>query len=156
MGYVQDPSGKKSPLRKPVMSPGIPSTSLNSRSCINCHKRKVRCDRRLPCAQCDRVGWACSYPSADRHLSRKAAPVQDITTRLERIETILLRLCDGNSLQDLVNIKQKNTEVTLKSPVHPLSPNSSDRKPWEVLLKNGNRVHYVDNENLLNLFQDVC
>jgi hypothetical protein len=41
-------------------------TTLQSRSCVVCRTRKVRCDRRSPCSNCRRANVACVYPTSNR------------------------------------------------------------------------------------------
>ncbi|KAK3685280.1 fungal-specific transcription factor domain-containing protein [Podospora appendiculata] len=45
-----------------------PSQTSKSRvpSCILCHRRKVKCDKAVPCSTCKQGGIACVYPSTDR------------------------------------------------------------------------------------------
>ncbi|KAL4934409.1 uncharacterized protein BDV17DRAFT_6837 [Aspergillus undulatus] len=40
------------------------------KSCLACRKRKVRCDRQLPCANCSRWSIECIFPSPIRKCSR--------------------------------------------------------------------------------------
>ncbi len=61
------------------------------RSCIVCHRRKVRCDKRSPCATCTRTGVLCCYPSGDRAAPRHPkATIADIATRLVQLERTLV------------------------------------------------------------------
>ncbi|KAF7563532.1 hypothetical protein G7046_g573 [Stylonectria norvegica] len=39
---------------------------VNPRSCITCRKRKVRCDKTTPCANCRRAQSTCVYPAPGR------------------------------------------------------------------------------------------
>ncbi len=43
-----------------------PSADLNPRSCVVCRRRKVRCDKRMPCANCRRAQIACIFPAPER------------------------------------------------------------------------------------------
>lgn len=64
-----------------VLEPGtavpqtIPSTAglppsgpaaLNPRSCVTCRRRKVRCDKRMPCTNCRRAHIQCIFPAPGR------------------------------------------------------------------------------------------
>lgn len=31
------------------------------KSCVNCHRRKVKCDKIIPCSNCDRLDLTCEY-----------------------------------------------------------------------------------------------
>lgn len=124
------------------------------RSCISCHKRKVRCDRKLPCTQCVRSNWSCSYPTPDRETAKKVSPFQDITTRLERLEAKLLEAVDKQSFTQPSPAEKSSPIVSEHQPKRART-RQPDPSRWEVLLRHGNQVHYVDNTNLLDLFQDV-
>ncbi|KAL4774560.1 hypothetical protein BDW60DRAFT_160403 [Aspergillus nidulans var. acristatus] len=45
-------------------------TVLKPKSCLACRKRKVRCDRQLPCTNCSRWSVECIYPSPVRKCPR--------------------------------------------------------------------------------------
>jgi hypothetical protein len=50
-----------------VYSPGSAvSSALNPRSCVTCRKRKVRCDKHMPCSNCRRAQISCVFPAPGR------------------------------------------------------------------------------------------
>ncbi|KAJ9136651.1 All development altered-3 [Pleurostoma richardsiae] len=51
-----------------VYTPGSTpsSTALNPRSCVTCRRRKVRCDKRMPCSNCRRAQIPCVFPAPGR------------------------------------------------------------------------------------------
>ncbi|KAK3341886.1 fungal-specific transcription factor domain-containing protein [Lasiosphaeria hispida] len=50
-----------------VYSPSaIVSTALNPRSCVTCRRRKVRCDKQMPCSNCRRAQIPCIFPAPGR------------------------------------------------------------------------------------------
>ncbi|KAK0732529.1 fungal-specific transcription factor domain-containing protein [Apiosordaria backusii] len=50
-----------------VYSPSaIPSSALNPRSCVTCRRRKVRCDKHMPCSNCCRAQIPCIFPAPGR------------------------------------------------------------------------------------------
>lgn len=62
----------------------------STRSCLECRRRKIRCDRESPCGYCVRVGKQCTYPETDREeraSRRMASPTTD-STRSARIRTL--------------------------------------------------------------------
>ncbi|KAI8578315.1 hypothetical protein K450DRAFT_247251 [Umbelopsis ramanniana AG] len=71
-------------------------------SCIECRRRKVKCNRRNPCDQCTlrKAAMDCKYPTA---LRRRRAPD---TEDSQELETLRSRLNDVESL--LADIQQKN------------------------------------------------
>nr|POE99356.1 bikaverin cluster transcription factor bik5 [Quercus suber] len=67
--------------------------TLNPRSCVTCRKRKVRCDKVHPCANCLRAHIACIYPSPGRapRKVRKMGEGRDkeLLDRLRRLEGVV-------------------------------------------------------------------
>lgn len=134
--------------------------SLSSRSCVTCHRRKVRCDRKVPCTNCSKGDWTCVYPSKGRDSSRKPPSLQDVTDRLERVEAMLLRYCDDQGAsRRLAEHEGQGTFVaqdSIQSSTENPPQNFGQRsRPWELLLNDGQRVQYVNNSNLKDLLQDV-
>ena len=43
-----------------------PSAQLNPRSCVTCRRRKVRCDKHMPCSNCRRAQISCIFPAPGR------------------------------------------------------------------------------------------
>jgi Zn(2)-Cys(6) binuclear cluster domain-containing protein len=42
------------------------SAALNPRSCVTCRRRKVRCDKHMPCGNCRRAQISCIFPAPGR------------------------------------------------------------------------------------------
>ncbi|KAK4210651.1 fungal-specific transcription factor domain-containing protein [Rhypophila decipiens] len=50
-----------------VYSPtAMVSSALNPRSCVTCRRRKVRCDKHMPCSNCRRAQIPCIFPAPGR------------------------------------------------------------------------------------------
>ncbi|KAE8386303.1 fungal-specific transcription factor domain-containing protein [Aspergillus alliaceus] len=123
-----------------------------SRSCICCHRRKVRCDRKTPCGNCERAGWDCVYPSTiHRESTRHNLSLHQINERLERVESMLATLCDGYISSTRDNTGDQESENL------PDARTASNRRlhSWEVLLEDGGRVQYINNSNIRDLLQDA-
>lgn len=86
-------------------SPGEQSTSqpsqatsngLNVRSCVTCRKRKVKCDKRHPCSNCNKAAIECIFPGPGRapRKSRKP-PDTELLARLRRLEGVVQSLGKG-------------------------------------------------------------
>lgn len=75
-----------SPIRK---SPPMASTETAPRkkrrrpalSCIECRRRKVKCDRLEPCDQCVLASHTCEYDDDPRRLARKNMPAPAMATK---------------------------------------------------------------------------
>ncbi|KAL7927243.1 fungal-specific transcription factor domain-containing protein [Trichoderma austrokoningii] len=51
----------------PILAPGDSgSPLLNPRSCVTCRRRKVRCDKQMPCSNCRRALIPCAFPAPGR------------------------------------------------------------------------------------------
>ncbi|KAF5680882.1 hypothetical protein FHETE_270 [Fusarium heterosporum] len=50
----------------PIQQPGSNTPALNPRSCVTCRRRKVRCDKQMPCSNCRRAQIPCVFPAPGR------------------------------------------------------------------------------------------
>jgi hypothetical protein len=50
----------------PILTPGTGLPALNPRSCVTCRRRKVRCDKQMPCSNCRRAAIPCIFPAPGR------------------------------------------------------------------------------------------
>ncbi|KAB5578862.1 fungal-specific transcription factor domain-containing protein [Coniochaeta sp. 2T2.1] len=79
--------------------------SLNPRSCVTCRRRKVRCDKHMPCGNCRRAKISCIFPAPGRAPRRprpkdpNAPPKQhsserevELVKRLRKLEGIVEEL----------------------------------------------------------------
>ncbi|KAL6714029.1 hypothetical protein ACLMJK_008523 [Lecanora helva] len=72
------------------------ATGLNSRSCITCRKRKVRCDKRHPCSNCNKAAIECVFPGPGRAPRRtRKPPDTELLARLRRLEGVVQSLGKG-------------------------------------------------------------
>ncbi|KAI4593423.1 hypothetical protein KJ359_009313 [Pestalotiopsis sp. 9143b] len=88
-----------------VIDPSVePSATLNPRSCVTCRRRKVRCDKRMPCGNCRKARISCIFPAPGRAPRRprprdpNAPPKQtserevELVKRLRKLEGIVEEL----------------------------------------------------------------
>ncbi|KAL5606636.1 hypothetical protein BROUX41_003033 [Berkeleyomyces rouxiae] len=80
------------------------SSELNPRSCITCRRRKVRCDKHMPCSNCRRNQIQCVFPAPGRAPRRPRmkdpnAPIKnpsereaELLKRLHKLESIVEEL----------------------------------------------------------------
>jgi hypothetical protein len=80
-------------VQKPNGSISGASLGMNSRSCVTCRKRKVKCDKKQPCSNCTRAKIECIFPGPGRapRKSRKP-PDGELMDRLKRLEGVVLSL----------------------------------------------------------------
>ncbi|KAI8623988.1 hypothetical protein F5Y19DRAFT_342317 [Xylariaceae sp. FL1651] len=69
------PSTSQSFITGPItLDPfATPSAALNPRSCVTCRRRKVRCDKHMPCGNCRKAQIQCVFPAPGRAPRRPRA-----------------------------------------------------------------------------------
>ncbi|KAI0839339.1 fungal-specific transcription factor domain-containing protein [Hypoxylon sp. FL0890] len=99
-------AGASNPTFKPsgpiTLDPSTtPSSALNPRSCVTCRRRKVRCDKFMPCGNCRKAQIQCVFPAPGRAPRRprvkdpNAPPKQtsereiELMKRLRKLESIV-------------------------------------------------------------------
>jgi len=80
-------------IQKPSQSSSNVNPNLNPRSCITCRRRKVKCDKKQPCAHCVRAHIDCDFPSPGR-APRKPRKPQDseLIERIKKLEGMVRSL----------------------------------------------------------------
>lgn len=93
-----------------------------TRSCLRCHERKVRCDRKHPCGRCVQANAKCSFPENKRAPRKlKRPPIATILGQLKELEQEVERL---RATSD----DHSDTQVSISTPVkhHQLSSHSGN------------------------------
>ena len=89
-----------SPIEHPAApkkraTPSVPN-GLHPRSCVTCRKRKVRCDKRHPCSNCNKAAIECIFPGPGRAPRRSRKPPDtELLARLKRLEGVVQSLGGG-------------------------------------------------------------
>ncbi|KAL8721060.1 MAG: hypothetical protein Q9225_002171 [Loekoesia sp. 1 TL-2023] len=125
------PSSNSAKSRQNTSSPptnGTNSTSTvaqpNPRSCVTCRKRKVRCDKRHPCSNCNKAAIECVFPGPGRAPRRSRKPPDaELLARLRRLEGVVQHL--GKNLDEEV---EKTEEVGKDKPMKTEDAAESDAK----------------------------
>jgi hypothetical protein len=60
-------------------------------ACVLCQQRKVRCDRKFPCANCKKVGAQCVSAGLAPRQRRRRFPERELLERLRHYEDLLQR-----------------------------------------------------------------
>ncbi|KAM0248593.1 hypothetical protein ACHAP5_003319 [Fusarium lateritium] len=107
------------PYDRPValMTSGAPL--LNPRSCVTCRRRRVRCDKTMPCSNCRRAQSDCMYPAPGRAPRQTQAqmrpPPQSGSGQSEREMDLMQRLRKLEGLVHEMNgqgaMSENDTEV---------------------------------------------
>jgi hypothetical protein len=143
-------------------TPPEPSVSLSAphrriaRSCLTCHRRKIRCDKRSPCSNCVRNNIACYYPEVEQH--RRRAPrttIGEICRRVARLERTVAAITHGAATRDLDHraAAEINAARTENSVSECTSPESS---PQEILVQDGDTSRYINESILSRILDKVC
>lgn len=113
---------------------------------MQCHQRKVRCSKTLPCSACARLGVPCRYPSADLHRPRRVQKVT-ITDRVAQLERSLAVL--ANSPMPMAQPAPPEDPKRDPSAAYPSDPPPSPSRRQELLVQDGGSTRYI-NETFLS------
>ncbi|CAD6441848.1 9203e70e-9c9f-4153-85e8-0ac515cecefc [Sclerotinia trifoliorum] len=96
---IVPPSGPDDVRRQSTSATAAAPTGLNARSCVTCRRRKVKCDKKVPCSNCTKAQSQCVFPAPGRAPRRPRAggkPVSDreaeLLKRLRRLEGVVEEL----------------------------------------------------------------
>ncbi|RSL56972.1 hypothetical protein CEP54_008541 [Fusarium duplospermum] len=123
-----------------------PQSSRNvERSCAVCHRRKVRCDKKLPCNQCIRGGFPCSYPPVRDVIRRtRKTTISDVATRISEMEKTIEAFKSGQSTSPQVPLPTPSTTLAVRPSNPPVSDTTEQSRREGFLLSKGRVSHYVN------------
>ena len=114
-------------------------------SCILCHRRKVKCNKQLPCSNCIRADVLCCYPRAagEKHEPRKSrTTISAIVNRLGQIERTIVAMSSSDDQPANMN---HGSEVAIVS-----------REGKGMLLHDGYSAPYINVIHLSRVLKKVC
>jgi hypothetical protein len=147
---------------------GAPGPALNPRSCVTCRRRKVRCDKRYPCANCQKAHIDCIFPAPGRAPRRPRKPPDgELLARLRRLEGVVQSLgvqVDDEEPDPLPELDRTNTngaqvkpeygvDTEVKADIRPESLNESFGR---LVVDDKGRSRYVNNRFWAALSNEVC
>ncbi|KAK6412654.1 hypothetical protein LTR95_017946 [Oleoguttula sp. CCFEE 5521] len=108
--------------------PGGPRRISTSNACVECRRRKIRCDGLKPCGQCQ---WyqhpeACAYSKPTQRVIPSRKLVDKLQNQVDQYHAILSRLYPGKDFETLVSLPREeliNLAVTSPTPATPPSSN---------------------------------
>ncbi|KAK3173785.1 hypothetical protein OEA41_007117 [Lepraria neglecta] len=104
------------------------ASGLNSRSCVTCRKRKVKCDKRHPCSNCNRAAIECVFPGPGRAPRRSRKPPDtELLARLRRLEGVVQSLGKG--------IDEDGETVIGHAEAENVSPQAPEQKGTDFIKK---------------------
>ena len=84
------PAPEQNPSGSEQNPPGPAPSSRRVLACVLCQQRKVKCDRRFPCANCTRHGATC-VPATQPRRRRRRFPERELLDRVRHYEDLLRR-----------------------------------------------------------------
>lgn len=126
------------------------------RSCVLCHQRKIRCDKKEPCRNCIRADVLCYYPEPEQSVRRPhKTTIADVSARLARLERTISALSNSPAMkQDVTPPGQRATED-----FNSMEPHGSlvEGASSEEKLVQGDSSSLYFNEALLSrVLEEVC
>lgn len=124
------------------------------RSCILCHRRKIRCDKKSPCATCTRTGVLCCYPASEQPARRpRKTTIADVAERLFKLERTLVAI----SSSDLHAEADTPSDLTVQAPKHEGGDGGENASvAEEFLLQNGDNSRYMNEILISRVLEEVC
>ncbi|GAP85338.1 putative fungal specific transcription factor domain-containing protein [Rosellinia necatrix] len=111
-----------------------PSATLNPRSCVTCRRRKVRCDKHMPCGNCRKAQIQCVFPAPGRAPRRprakdpNAPPKQTSEREMELMKR--LRKLEGivEDLSGQIEFETYKHNTNSESPEATLDTHENERR----------------------------
>ncbi|OJD30031.1 c6 transcription [Diplodia corticola] len=137
-------------------------------TCEPCRQRKVRCNRKIPCAHCARLHLHCTYGKTSRRAPLSALPEHspvsipdttsagpgydnnsEVLSRLNTVETLLNNLITSLGASKLPNLPAATNQVA-----HTPSPSPPDAASRGILVGAAEGGSYVDDSVFVDLLLD--
>ncbi|KAH7310202.1 hypothetical protein BKA65DRAFT_575639 [Rhexocercosporidium sp. MPI-PUGE-AT-0058] len=146
-------SETQGPTPNPSAGSSIHTQQRLNRSCLICHQRKIRCDKKSPCGNCTRAAVLCCFPKAEQPVRRtQKTTISDVSSRLDRLErTIQALVKESPGKDDAVSIPSRNAKDFNISPVE---EEILERAPSEEKLIHGDNSSKYLNESLLSCIME--
>ncbi|KAJ5133832.1 hypothetical protein N7526_005197, partial [Penicillium atrosanguineum] len=85
------PDSKLSPQSAPPLASSRSSDSRRSLACVLCQQRKVKCDRKFPCANCLKFKVECIPAALNPRQRKRRFPERELLERIRKYEDLLRR-----------------------------------------------------------------
>ncbi|RFU76916.1 fungal specific transcription factor [Trichoderma arundinaceum] len=145
------PPSNRSHSTKPRQKATSADRHRTARSCIICHRRKIRCNKRLPCDNCTKTGVLCYYPSPEDAEPRKSrATIADVAERLAQLERTILAISSSDPPPSSSHAQREAPKAISFA----LDSNDEILPPSGLLVHDGNSSQFVD-ELLLAREQEI-
>lgn len=141
-------------------APPSPTASIRhkraDRSCLLCHQRKIRCDKRSPCANCARADILCCYPGPDERSGRRLpkSTIADVAARVTRLERTITAISKNASHTDS-NLYPASESRSPPGEVYISETPAPRDSSGEILVQDGLCTRYVNEAILSRVFEEV-
>lgn len=103
------------------------SNILNPRSCVTCRRRKVRCDKHMPCSNCRRAQIPCIFPAPGRAPRRPRPKDPNAPSKQPSSERELELMKRLRKLEGIV--EELSGQIEIEAVRHPSSAGNSPEGP---------------------------
>lgn len=127
-----------------------------ARSCLTCHRRKIRCNKESPCSNCARNDISCCYPGVKQihHRPLQRATISEISTRLARLERTLSTITENGATPNL-DRKPAAEIIAPRSDWATDEGLTAESSPEELLVQDGDISCYINEVILLQILDNI-
>ena len=157
--FVDNGEPSNEPPMDESQAPPSPTASVRhkraERSCLFCHQRKIRCDKRSTCANCARADVLCCYPGPE--LSGRRLPkstIAEVAARVTRLERTITAISKDRSHTDS-NLYPMSDSKSPPGEVSISETQVSRDCPGEILVQDGLSTRYVNETILSRVLEEV-
>lgn len=93
--------------------------STQNRVCVTCRRRKVKCDKRMPCQNCVKAGAECFFPSKRATAEGQSSADSELLHELRRLEPLFQSLVSKINPDTVAEPSLKNSLALLESASRP-------------------------------------
>lgn len=136
-----------------IQTPASPTASLSvgnkkiERSCLLCHQRKIRCNKRSPCSNCARADVLCCYPGLERPGRRPPKhTIAEVVARVTRLERTITAISnnESNSAHKSPSVEADASEIQTVT-----------GSPEELLVQDGYSTRYINEVLFSRVLEEV-
>ncbi|KAH7090816.1 fungal-specific transcription factor domain-containing protein [Paraphoma chrysanthemicola] len=138
----------------PPAGPTMTKQRRLHRSCVLCHRRKIRCDKKSPCKNCSRADVLCYYPSQEQNVRRPhKTTISDVSARLARLErTIIAFSNDPTQNQNAIPVERPVTDDF--NSIDPNGPLVEGAPSEEKLVQGSSSSRYINDVLLSRVMEE--
>jgi hypothetical protein len=132
--------------------------SSHDKPCISCRKRKIKCDRSRPCANCTRSKQLCTYENSDAVKGEFLASSSDgdLRERLARLEAMMAAMLTKDSVEGRSQEGINQSALKSRPTITPIPTTTPPQSQSLIGNSSGDLPNLVSSRNVVGqiLFQD--